>query len=114
MAPGRKAHDIKQGPRRDYEERKGLLSEDEAFVDQFTAKPDPEDPESTTPVWSPKKLLCTAIALIVLLVCGAFARILLMGPPKYHHLLFHGDDIRSNGTHEFKRTVLMVSIDGLR
>jgi len=27
---------------------------------------------------------------------------------------FTGGTLRSNGTHEFKRTVLIVSIDGLR
>lgn len=30
------------------------------------------------------------------------------------NLAFHGSELRSNGTHDFKRTVLMVSIDGLR
>jgi hypothetical protein len=29
-------------------------------------------------------------------------------------LHFNGDTLRSNGTHDFKRTVLLVSIDGLR
>lgn len=29
-------------------------------------------------------------------------------------LHFEGDELRSNGTHEFRRTVLLVSIDGLR
>ncbi|KAI0036572.1 alkaline-phosphatase-like protein [Vararia minispora EC-137] len=29
-------------------------------------------------------------------------------------LHFEGDELRSNGTHEYKRTVLLVSIDGLR
>jgi hypothetical protein len=27
---------------------------------------------------------------------------------------FSGDVLRSNGTHDFKRTVVLVSIDGLR
>jgi len=29
-------------------------------------------------------------------------------------LHFNGDTLRSNGTHDFKRTVILVSIDGLR
>ena len=29
-------------------------------------------------------------------------------------LHFNGDTLRSNGTHDFKRTVVLVSIDGLR
>ncbi|KIY45676.1 nucleotide pyrophosphatase [Fistulina hepatica ATCC 64428] len=35
-------------------------------------------------------------------------------PEPHPNLAFHGDVLRSNGTHDFKRTVLLVSIDGLR
>ena len=31
-----------------------------------------------------------------------------------NEFLFDGDTVRSNGTHDYKRTVLLVSIDGLR
>jgi hypothetical protein len=48
-----------------------------------------------------------------------------LGPGKQHNaapsaptfenkLLFSGETVRSNGTHDYKRTVLLVSIDGLR
>jgi hypothetical protein len=35
-------------------------------------------------------------------------------PSSIRALHFNGDTLRSNGTHDFKRTVLLVSIDGLR
>ncbi|KXN88101.1 hypothetical protein AN958_07560 [Leucoagaricus sp. SymC.cos] len=89
------------------EERKGLLSD-----------ADSEEPEAYNQppnAWSTRKIMVTAGTLIGLLVTGALARTLLFPPPPPHpNLLFHGDTIRSNGTHDFRRTVLMISIDGLR
>lgn len=36
-------------------------------------------------------------------------------PPTFENqLLFNGETVRSNGTHDYKRAVLLVSIDGLR
>lgn len=35
-------------------------------------------------------------------------------PRSTTRLHFNGDTLRSNGTHDFKRTVILVSIDGLR
>lgn len=35
-------------------------------------------------------------------------------PSSITRLHFNGDTLRSNGTHDFKRTVILVSIDGLR
>ncbi|KAJ7486159.1 alkaline-phosphatase-like protein [Mycena galericulata] len=64
--------------------------------------------------WSRKRVVYAAGALIALLITGTLARSLLLSPPTHPNLLFHGDDVRSNGTHDFKRTVLIVSIDGLR
>ncbi|KAH0585957.1 hypothetical protein H2248_007243 [Termitomyces sp. 'cryptogamus'] len=94
------------------EEEEGLLSgapspglkQDSEFVDTNT--------------WSSKRIVGTATFFIALLVSGAFVRTLLCGPvtPSTHRLSgwYKGDNLLSNGTHEFKRTVLIVSIDGLR
>ena len=35
-------------------------------------------------------------------------------PSFKNEFLFNGETVRSNGTHNYKRTVLLVSIDGLR
>lgn len=90
----------------DTEERKGLLSDD------YSEKPEP----NTQPnAWSTRKIVVAATTLIGLLITGAVARTLLIPPPPSHpNLFFHGGALRSNGTHNFRRTVLMVSIDGLR
>lgn len=73
--------------------------------------------------WSRKKIVYVASFFIALLIFGAFARVFLMSPTPstpsagknvHPNSAFHGDATRSNGTHEFKRTVLVVSIDGLR
>lgn len=90
------------------EERKGLLSgvdESDSDVDSSPHKP-----------WSRKKVAGTALFLIGLIIGGSFARsFLLMSPRRTHpNLHFDGDVLRSNGTHDFRRTVLIVSIDGLR
>ncbi|KAF7348334.1 Type I phosphodiesterase nucleotide pyrophosphatase [Mycena sanguinolenta] len=97
--------------RKPYEERKELdgPSESENW------KPETEQEDSTHGL-SRNRIICTAVCLIALLVTGAFVRSLFVEPPATTHpnLLFHGDNVRSNGTHDFKRTVLIVSIDGLR
>ncbi|KAF8635974.1 hypothetical protein AX15_000138 [Amanita polypyramis BW_CC] len=58
----------------------------------------------------------SALALVLLAVGALVAKTMLFIPAGHSHpnLLFHGSELRSNGTHDFKRTVLMVSIDGLR
>ncbi|KAK1228074.1 hypothetical protein PQX77_008899 [Marasmius sp. AFHP31] len=119
-------------PRHSLEERKGLLNnsdnfdDDDGYYEKETGsglyegkreRPDDDDPERDSAGWSRGKIVKAAIFLIVLLVLGAFARVLLVSPlPTQDHpnLLFNGDTLRSNGTHDFKRTVLVVSIDGLR
>ena len=117
-------------PRHSLEERKGLLNNSDNFDDDYFEKetgsglyegklkrPDDDDPERDSAGWSRGKIVKAAVSLIVLLVLGAFARVLLVSPrPVQDHpnLLFNGDALRSNGTHDFKRTVLVVSIDGLR
>ncbi|KAF9483500.1 Phosphodiest-domain-containing protein [Pholiota conissans] len=96
----------------DTEERKGLL--------HATDTDDPEDHPTLSKeddyqprFWSRRKTAVTALALIGLLITGTFARTALFstqGPlqvPPYEGPIF------SNGTESFKRTVLLVSIDGL-
>ncbi|KAF8158202.1 Phosphodiest-domain-containing protein [Crassisporium funariophilum] len=56
------------------------------------------------------------MVLIGLLVTGTLTRTVLFGGPgrRPQQESFSGNSLRNNGTHEFKRTVLIVSIDGLR
>ncbi|KAJ7274265.1 alkaline-phosphatase-like protein [Mycena rebaudengoi] len=100
----------------DHEERKGLLSESDGGP--YNLKVDTDDLESDSArEWSRKKIIWAAVGLIALMITGVFARVFLLNPPiaqTHPNLLFHGDGVRSNGTHDFKRTVLIVSIDGLR
>ncbi|KAF5333016.1 hypothetical protein D9758_015180 [Tetrapyrgos nigripes] len=102
------------------EEREGLLHSDQ---DNDNNKVESEgriyidnDKDESSDGWSRSKIIKVASALIAILVFGAFTRALLRSPPPrtYSNLGFHGDLVRSNGTHDFKRTVLIVSIDGLR
>ncbi|KAJ7797652.1 alkaline-phosphatase-like protein [Mycena olivaceomarginata] len=102
----------------DPEERKSLLSgsdEGPSDADNFNWKETDTEPDSERG-WSRNRIICSAVCLIALLITGAFARTVFFGPapPTHPTLLFHGDNVRSNGTHDFKRTVLIVSIDGLR
>ncbi len=101
-----------------YEEREGLLDESDKFesFDNHFDKDGLADTDDDPDSWPRSKIVKTASAFIILLVLGAFARALLRsGPSSLHpNLSFHGDYLRSNGTHDFKRTVLIVSIDGLR
>ncbi|KAF7768080.1 hypothetical protein Agabi119p4_7323 [Agaricus bisporus var. burnettii] len=88
-----------------FEERKGLLSED------YNEKPEPDTQPN---VWSSQKVAAVAVTLICILLSGAVVRTLLIAQPLHPNLLFHRGVLRSNGTHDFRRTVLLVSIDGLR
>jgi hypothetical protein len=95
---------------RDVEEEEGLLS---GIADSSSKHSDSEQPSP----WSRKRIIGTAIFFIALLLTGTCVRRLVLGPltPPGHSLWFSGEgDLRSNGTHDFKRTVLIVSIDGLR
>ncbi|KAJ7069556.1 alkaline-phosphatase-like protein [Mycena amicta] len=113
----------KSSRKSDKEERKGLLSgtEDAFNPAEEDWKADPElDDLDTEHGWSRRKIIFAAAALIFLLITGVMARTFLLSPTHppsqetHPNLLFHGDGLRSNGTHDFKRTVLIVSIDGLR
>jgi hypothetical protein len=93
------------------EERKGLLS----GVDTSSVIEAEELKQSSL-----YHLLSFGLARIAVVVAGLLC--LVFGllfwfhvpPSSVTPLHFNGDTIRSNGTHDFKRTVLLVSIDGLR
>ncbi|KAJ7147177.1 alkaline-phosphatase-like protein [Mycena crocata] len=95
------------------EETKGLLSD--SSPDEWKAETELDEPDSQRG-WPRNKIICIAVGFIILIITGTFARTVLSSPPGPTHpnLLFHGEGVRSNGTHDFKRTVLVVSIDGLR
>jgi len=94
------------------EERRGLLySSNEDIEDDHKRNTKPEP-------WPTKNILITALAFIVLLILGTFTRTMLCpmpgrwGQSKSTH---SGSNLLlSNGTHDFKQSVLIVSIDGLR
>jgi hypothetical protein len=95
------------------EERKGLLS-------GIDTSPVSEAEEPKLSSWLKSTLLShgpTRIAVVISALFGLFFGVFYwlsapQCPAKDLH--FNGDTLRSNGTHDFKRTVLLVSIDGLR
>ena len=93
------------------EEREGLLSGSQSSQSQCEKGED-----ALHPAWSRNRIVGVAASFILLLICGTFARSLACsrGPYVHPNLHFHGEEVRSNGTHDFKRTVLIISIDGLR
>lgn len=97
------------------EERKGLLNDADEYLDDHDDYSEDDIPRAQSS-WSRRKITTTAIAIIGLLVTGTLARTVLFGGPgkgtSQHS--FSGAELRSNGTTLFKRTVLIVSIDGLR
>ncbi|KAF4577019.1 hypothetical protein EYR36_005005 [Pleurotus pulmonarius] len=97
----------------DEEERKGLLT---AHADSANKEArDYYDLEDQTPrTLSRKQIIWIATGFIALLISGTFVRTLLIPPPPHPNQTFVGEKLRSNGTHDFKRTVVLVSIDGLR
>ncbi|KAG7088112.1 hypothetical protein E1B28_012137 [Marasmius oreades] len=125
---------VKESPSRpSVEERERLLQASDGYDDGYYEKPTgsgfydgkrsiddgDDDLERDSTGWSRKKIITAASILIGLLILGVFARALLRVssiPTGQDHpnLAFHGQTLRSNGTHDFKRTVLVVSIDGLR
>ncbi|VDB91851.1 unnamed protein product [Peniophora sp. CBMAI 1063] len=107
-------------PPRDYEdalapeETKGLLSESDSH---FADAPNPEDVFARQPKRSWKRSLGLG-SLLALVLLGVYSGAVVYrrseALTRAKALHFEGDELRSNGTHEFKRTVLVVSIDGLR
>ena len=91
----------------DPEERKALLP-------SGSGEPDNSENIEDKDGWSSRKIALTALALIILLITGAFTLMVLCGPPGRKQQSTSSSILRSNGTHEFKPTVLIVSIDGLR
>ena len=95
----------------DPQERKALLSSGSDEPDDYSLE-DIEDKHG----WSSRSIAITALALIMLLIMGVSARTMFFGSPARKQQLASSSSstLRSNGTHEFKPTVLIVSIDGLR
>lgn len=91
----------------DHEERKALLP-------LGSGEPDNSEDIEDNDGWSSRKITLTALVLIILLITGAFTLMVLCGSPGRKRQPVTSSILRSNGTHEFKPTVLIVSIDGLR
>ena len=64
------------------------------------------------------RLSFIAAFFAILLLGGTLSRHLLLSPQascnSHPNMQFTGTKLRSNGTHDYKRTVVIVSIDGLR
>jgi hypothetical protein len=103
MASANKAVTLKDF---DLEERKALLASGTAEPDNHNLE-DIQDKHG----WSSTKIALTAITLLII---GAFTFMVLCGSPGQKRRPTTSSILRSNGTHEFKPTVLIVSIDGLR
>lgn len=101
------------------EERKGLLSGTDAPLLSSRGHSNASSIKSNDVLR--KRIRTVLFALggtISLIVTGMYVASLLTGCSKdaseSKSLHFNGQILRSNGTHDFKRTVLIVSIDGLR
>jgi hypothetical protein len=104
-------HDLSASP----DERRRLLSDGDVVPDTTNREPDFEDQLTTfeSPVLSskkPKRLTGFSILLSLILATTIFE----LWPRSRHQPGSGKDALYSNGTHEFKKTVLMVSIDGFR
>jgi len=103
-------------PGKPVQQRRGSMEEEEGLLSGVSDSSS-KYPE-TRPRWSRGKVISTAVFFIFLLLSGAFVRSLwkpVPPPSQGHSLWFTGEgELRSNGTHDFKRTVILVSIDGLR
>jgi hypothetical protein len=91
----------------DTEERKALLP-------SGSGEPGNAEEIEDKDGWSSGRITLTALVLIILLITGAFTVLVLGGTLCRKRLPAVSSILRSNGTHDFKPTVLMVSIDGLR
>lgn len=101
------------------EERKGLLS----GIDHDEDDVAPELIKAASPfrssheTWPSRRVALISVAFLTSLIFGGiFALSFFYTTPKKAHpdLDYNGHTLRSNGTHSFKRTVVVVSIDGLR
>jgi len=90
------------------EERRGLLY---SYTEEIE---DDHKLNTKSEAWPTKNILITALAFIVLLILGTFTRTMLCPMPGRWGHSKSTEPLFSNGTHDFKQTVLIVSIDGLR
>lgn len=108
---------LKLTPSSQSEEREGLLSDVDtlSFIEADESK---YSSSSDTITWLSLGVAALArIAVVVGALLGlVFGLLYWLSDPRssIRALHFNGDTLRSNGTHDFKRTVLLVSIDGLR
>lgn len=95
-------------------EERPLLNAQEEDLEEHNDYSEDIDPKSST--WSRRKITITAVAVIGLLLTGTLARTVLFSQsrPAKAQNTFSSEILSSNGTTQFKRTVLIVSIDGLR
>lgn len=102
------------------EERKGLLSGTDAPLLSSRGHSNATSIKSSDVLRKRIRIALFALGgTISLIVTGMYVASLLPGCSKdasesAKSLHFNGQSFRSNGTHDFKRTVLLVSIDGLR
>jgi hypothetical protein len=97
------------------EEREGLLSgvqDPERELDS----PEHHGLSWSQKPWSSSRLAALAVACILFLIGIVFARtfLLIRVSPTDRYASKNAQDVTSNGTHDFRKTVLIVSIDGLR
>ena len=108
---------LKLTPSSQSEEREGLLADVDAlsFIEADESKY--SSSSDTITLWSLGLAALVRIAVVVGAFLGLiFGLLYWLSDPQssIRTLHFNGDTLRSNGTHDFKRTVLLVSIDGLR
>ncbi|KAI0051055.1 Phosphodiest-domain-containing protein [Auriscalpium vulgare] len=96
------------------EERRGLLSDtNEQFLETYHVAEKALEQRIT----GRGRLLAQGTAVLLVLLAayaGSLSYLRSRSVARAKSLQFGGDTLRSNGTHEFKRTVLLASIDGLR
>ncbi|KAL4256686.1 Type I phosphodiesterase/nucleotide pyrophosphatase [Pleurotus pulmonarius] len=98
-----------QDSARNGEEAKGLL--DVHGADSIIKEARSHDYYHTLPAFCCTRVKWIVMGLIGLLV---YIRTLFSSPSLHPNQTFVGEKLRSNGTHDFKRTVVLISIDGFR
>lgn len=97
------------------EERQGLLSGRTDTPTRESGRYPAQKSDNSS--WSWGKMVAVGAAIILLLFAsysGAIYYMRYKTVERAKAMHFDGQTVRSNGTHDFKRTVLIVSIDGLR
>lgn len=99
----------------DNEERKALLNARDEEANDASRVEEEDELDAPSPVWSSRKIVTTAAGLIGLLLTGTLARTMLFSQATTDSRTVRPNEVlQSNGTDLFRRTVLIVSIDGLR